>query len=146
VTRRVTPALLVAVALAGCGTSSLSAVQLRTAATRVCTVAGRRLSRIRPPGLPAQGSTFLRRGIAALKPELAALGRLSPPGDLAAHFNGARAATAKMLKLLQSTLQGLKAGNDPVVAIKTLQQELIGPEAQAAAAWHAAEIPACAPR
>jgi hypothetical protein len=145
VTRRAALALLVAVALAGCGASSLSAVQLRTAATRVCTVAGRRLNRIHTPALPAQGAAFLSRGIAALRPELAALGRLRPSGGMAGALDRGRAATAKMLKVLQSTLKGLKAGNDPVVAIKTLQQDLIGLEQQATAAWRAAEIPACAP-
>jgi hypothetical protein len=108
VTRRAALALLVAVALAGCGAGSLSAVQLRTAATRVCSAAGRRLNRIRTPARPAQGAAFLSRGIAALRPELAALGRLRPSGGMAGALDRGRAATAKMLNVLESTLKGLK--------------------------------------
>jgi hypothetical protein len=146
VTRRAALALvlLAMTCLAGCGSSSMSAVQLRTAATRLCTAAGRRLNQIRTPALPAQGAAFLSRGIATLRPELARLAGLRAPGELAGDFNRARAATEQMLHLLQSTLKGLKAGNDPVVAIKTLQQELIPLEQRGTAAWRAAQIPACA--
>jgi hypothetical protein len=52
-------------------------------------------------------------------------------------------ATSAELTALRSTLKGLKAGNDPVVAIKTLQQQLAPAEMKASIAWSALELPAC---
>jgi hypothetical protein len=136
-----TLALLVA---AGCGSDSLSAQQLHSAAQEACLVATRGLDRIPTPRLPAGGAAFLRRGITVLKPELAALQLLHPGGGLAESYARARNLTHRELGALESTLNGLKAGNDPVVAIKTLQQELLPLERRAAAAWAAAGVPACA--
>jgi hypothetical protein len=48
------------------------------------------------------------------------------------------------LALLRSALRGLKAGNDPVVAIKTLQDELGPAEDAAGHAWQEVDVPACA--
>ena len=60
----------------------------------------------------------------------------------AVHFRTARTATEQELKALQSSLKGLKAGNDPIVAIKTLQTQLAPLEKQASAAWRALGVPA----
>ena len=60
------------------------------------------------------------------------------------HYRNALNATEQELKALQSTLNGLKAGNDPIVAIKTLQTQLAPLEKQASAAWRALGVPACA--
>ncbi len=146
---RSAPALIVALVLgltlvaAGCGSSSLSVQQLRTGATRACTVARQRLSQIPTPALPRGGSAFLKRGIATLRPELAELERLHPGGELAAQYDRARTATERELAALRSSLKGLRAGNDPVVAIKTLQQQLVPLELRAASAWRALGIDAC---
>jgi len=143
------PAALAAVAtalvpaLAGCGSSSVSAHQLRTGAARACTVAGRRLSRIPAPHDAAGAAAFLHAGITALGPELMALDRLSPTPQLAAPYGRARSATERELAALHSTLHRLSAGEDPVVAIKTLQQELAPLERQASAAWRALGVPGC---
>ena len=137
-------ALALALAVAGCGaSSSLSAHQLRTGATRACTAATQRLDAIPDPRLPSDGAAFLRRGIAALRPELTALAALHPDGERGKQFSRARTATEQELAALQSSLKGLKAGNDPVVAIKTLQAQLVPLERQATAAWLALKIPAC---
>jgi hypothetical protein len=142
--RALAPALVLALTAAGCGgSSSMSAHQLRTRAAQACTVAAQRLERIPTPKLPSQGATFLRRGAAALRPEVAALNALHPEGDLGAHFDRARAATEQELKALESSLKGLKAGNDPVVTIKTLQAQLVPLEKRASAAWLALKIGAC---
>jgi hypothetical protein len=69
---------------------------------------------------------------------------MHPGRDLAAHFQSARATTGQELKVLQSSLTGLKAGNDPIVAIKTLEAQLAPLEKQARTAWQALSIPACA--
>jgi hypothetical protein len=136
--------LTLALLVAGCGTSSLSAQQLHSGVMRTCLRATRSLNRIPTPQLPSGGAAFLRRGIGVLKPELAALDRLHPGGGLASSYARARNATHAELAALESTLKGLKAGNDPVVAIKTLQQQLLPLEQRAAAAWAAVGVAACA--
>ena len=139
------PMLALALASAGCGgSSSMSARQLRTDAGGVCTVATQRLNAIPTPQVPSDGSSFLRRGIAALKPEISALAALHPTGEMATHLQRAQTATDQELKVLQSTLKGLGAGNDPIVAFKTLQTQLAPLETQAGAAWRALGVPACA--
>lgn len=143
--RACAPMLALALAAAGCGgSSSMSERQLRTDASRVCTVATQRLNAIPTPEIPSQGSSFLRRGIAALKPEIAGLAALHPTGELATHLHRAQAATERELKVLQSTLKGLKTGNDPIVAFKTLETQLAPLERQAGQAWRAFGVPACA--
>jgi hypothetical protein len=46
--------------------------------------------------------------------------------------------------VLQSSLKGLQAGNDPIVAVKTLQVQLAPLETKARAAWRALGVPGCA--
>jgi cytochrome c556 len=142
--RGLAPALALALAAAGCGgSSSISESQLRTRAARACTTATQQLDGIATPKLPSQGAAFLRRGAAALRPELAALDSLHPDGELGDRFGRARTATEQELKALESSLKGLKAGNDPVVAVKTLQAQLEPLEKRASAAWLELKIPAC---
>jgi hypothetical protein len=134
--------LLAALALTGCGGSSVTASQLRARATRVCNAAGRRLNAIPTPGTPSQGEEFVSRGVSALSRELSGLRAIRGPSS----FRDGLAAKVAELALLRSTVKGLRAGNDPVVAIKTLQQQLEPVEARAAAAWQGLGIPACADR
>jgi hypothetical protein len=133
---------LLALALTGCGGSSPTASQLRARATRVCNVAARRMNAIPTPDTPSQGEEFISRGISALSRELSGLRAIRGPSS----FRDGLAAKAAALVLLRSTVKGLRAGNDPVVAIKTLQQQLEPVEVRAAAAWQALGIPACANR
>lgn len=133
----------VAMALSACGSSGLTDTQLRTRATRICAQASRRTARIPTPAEPTQGAVFISRGIAVLGPELTALQRLRPPSDMSGDYRDAMDATNAELRALHSTLTGLKAGNDPVVAIKTLQELLEPVEAKASLAWSTLELPAC---
>jgi len=83
-TPRVAPAMLgalVALAVVGCGSSSLSASQLRARATPICKLAARQLSAIPAPALPERGARFLSQGIAALAPEISHLRALGSAGD-----------------------------------------------------------------
>jgi hypothetical protein len=137
-------AVVVAVTVGGCGSSSLSASQLRARSTVICNRARARTAAIATPGLPAQGERFLSLGAAALSPEVTALRRLRPPDDLAAGYGRALNATAGELGAVRFTVTGLKSGNDAVVAIKTLQQRLAPLERTGDAAWRALKIPACA--
>jgi hypothetical protein len=129
--------------LIGCGSSSLSDPQLRTRAARICTAARGATNRIPTPDLPSQGAPFLSRGIAALAPELAALGKLHPGGTASKIYADALANSRLELQALRFTLRGLRAGNDPVVAIKTLQQRLAPLESAADDAWGSLGIEAC---
>ncbi len=133
----------VTLGLAACGSSSLSASQLRTGAARICGLAQRRTEKIPTPTDPGGESAYLRRGIAALAPELIGLRGLHPPGDMAGRYREAMAATAAEVGALRATLKDLKAGNDPVVAIKTLQRKLTLPEGRAQSAWASLAIPTC---
>jgi hypothetical protein len=138
-------AAVIALTLAGCGgSSSLSSDQLNSRATRTCNLARRLTNRIATPTLPHQGTRFINRGVAALTPELAALNTLRPPSDLAGDYKDALEASAGELRALRSALKGLRAGNDPVVAIRTLQQQLTPLEARADTAWQSLGLPACA--
>jgi hypothetical protein len=132
-----------ALLLGGCGSSSLSNTQLRRKAGRICVTAQRASESIAAPTDPANGQSFLQRGIAALAPAVTALHRLKPSSDLQGVYATALGATDRELALLRSALRGLKAGNDPVVAIKTLQNELGPAEDAAGRAWHEVDVPAC---
>jgi len=79
---RAAAATVTIVALAGCGSSTLSARALRTQASRVCITAVRRSDRIALPRSNAGGTAFLARGIAVFGPELEALRKLAPPPSL----------------------------------------------------------------
>ncbi|HET9104852.1 MAG TPA: hypothetical protein VFN55_15985 [Solirubrobacteraceae bacterium] len=133
---------VIALLLAGCGASGLSAAQVRTRATRICELAADRTARIPLPTDPSGGQRFLDQGIAALTPEVRALRGLSDHGAL----RTAVVAIADELAALRSSRRGLRAGNDPVVAIKTLQQQLLRAEERANAAWRALKVPACVSR
>jgi hypothetical protein len=132
-----------ALLLGGCGSSSLSNTQLRRKADRICMTAQRSSESIATPSDPAKGQQFLQRGIAALQPPVTALHGLNASSDLQDVYAEALRATDHELALLRSALRGLKAGNDPVVAMKTLQDELGPAEDAAGRAWHAVDVPAC---
>jgi hypothetical protein len=138
--------LTAALSAAGCGTSTLSAGQLRNYATKTCNLARRRTDQIPTPSTPSGGISFLSRGIAALAPQQATLEALRPPADLAGEYRTALEASRMQLAALRVTLTELKAGNDPVDAIKSLQSKLSPLEAKGDAAWQSVGIPACADR
>jgi len=139
-------AMTLSIGVAGCGADSLSAQQLRARAVQICSAAGLRTDAIATPVVPGQGARYLSQGAQALAPELRALNRLRPPRDMTVGFHTALSAGARELRALRSTVRGLRAGNDPVVAIKTLQQELAPLQARADGAWASLGVPACASR
>jgi hypothetical protein len=139
-------ALLLALALAACGGSSLSHTQLRSSAARICTAVQQRAEQIPTPEGPADAAGYLSRGVAALEPAVTKLRALHPPGDLADHYRSAVDTVAREVTELHGAIKGLKAGNDPVVAIKTLQQHLAPLERRADDNWRSIDIPACVTR
>ena len=132
-----------ALLLAGCGSSTLSSGQLRSRAARICTSAQQRSESIPTPSEPGRASRFLRRGVAALAPQVTALHKLKPPSDLADDYDSAVNASDRELSLMRSSLRALHGGEDPVTAIKALQRRIDPAEEATAGAWHAVGVPAC---
>ncbi|HEY3727332.1 MAG TPA: hypothetical protein VGL51_09175 [Solirubrobacteraceae bacterium] len=139
-------AAMLALGLAGCGGSSLSSRQVRSAAGRICDTAADKADSLATPKSPKEAVRFLRGGVSALTPELKALRTLRPPSDLADHYRLAIDATAAEIRELRSAIRGLKAGNDPVVETKTLQQKLAPLEARVDSAWESIDIHRCTSR
>ena len=134
--------LIAAVALAACGNSSLTPAQVRARAGRICINAANHLDAIRAPTAASGAQTFVRRGIAVLAPEVRRLRALQTRGPVA----GAVRALDGELAALRGTLTGLRSGNDPVVAFKTLQRQLAPLELRVNAAWRTLRIPVCVSR
>ncbi len=132
------PAVLM---LAGCG-GALSPAQVRNRATQACDHAADRGAAIRLPEAPSGGQHFLAQGIAVLAPEIRTLRSLDDHGLI----DVAVSSMQDELAALRSSSKGLRAGNDPVVAVKTLQQELVGFEQRANIAWRTLRVPACVSR
>ena len=89
---------------------------------------------------------FLKRGIAVLKPEFAALRRLRPPSSSAADYSTSMAAFSQKLGALGNAVRALTAGQDPTTVVKLLQRQLAPIETRENAAWAALQIPSCANR
>jgi len=144
--RRAAAALVVAVSIAGCGSSTLSGKQLRSDATGVCATTRTRLNRIDVPSSPSEGGPFLRRGTDALRQELTALRKLSPPEQLAATFQRGLDALSSELARLELAEARLRRGADPVQTFHTLAGQIGALEGQANAAFTSLQIPACTER
>jgi len=144
--RRALAAGAVALALSACGSAAPSASRLRAQATGVCRSALIQTSRIEPPATPGQTASFLRRGVAALGPELAQLRRLHPSTEEAGDYADALDAMGRELAILTASIHALDRGADPLGAIDTLQHTLTPVEAREEAAWRTLNIPACANR
>jgi hypothetical protein len=136
-------AVLAVLACSGCGSKPLSSTQLVSQGTRVCALAGRQTDFIASPKSPAGTTAFLKRGIAVLTPELAALKALKPPSDVADVYSTAIGSFSQKLAALKDTLHALNHGEDPVLALKALQLKLAPIESQENGAWQALQLPAC---
>ncbi|HWE31862.1 MAG TPA: hypothetical protein VG410_00175 [Solirubrobacteraceae bacterium] len=133
-------------ALAGCGSSSLSDHDLRADAAVACRHASQRLSRIIQPASATAALPFLRRGIAVLGPELAALRRLAPGTDLSAAYHATVANFGAAVQRVRGTVAVLTSGGDPVASFTTLEHELTPIVAGENAGWRRLQIPACVSR
>jgi hypothetical protein len=114
--KRVAPLVAVAAAalVAGCGSSSLSASQLRSQAGQVCALAGHQAEQIKDPAALGGGVVFLRDGIAVLTPELRQLQKLTPSQASERSYATALGAFSGELHDLTTTVRGLDKGDDPV--------------------------------
>ncbi len=130
----------------GCGSSPLSLGDLRSQASRVCSASNVRLDRIPTPASPAQAEAFLTRGLAALRSELTQLQALQPPNEDAAVYRATLTSFSRQLSYLRDAIDDLRRGEDPLVALKTLQHEISSLQSQENAGWQALGIPACVSR
>ena len=144
--RRALLAALSLMALAGCGSSTLSDHDLRADATAVCGHAAERLRRISQPSSPTASLPFLRRGVAVLGPELAALRRLAPGPDLSTGYHATVAYFGAAVQRVRATIAVLTSGGDPVASFTTLEHELSPIVASENSGWRAVQIPACVSR
>lgn len=136
--------MALAACLSGCGSSALTAQQLRTQASALCRTAVRRSDRIALPSANTAGGNFLAHGIAVFRPELAALRKLVPPRRLAEPYRAALGDAKQQLDALIATDHNLSVGGDPVVGIKQLDVELAAVNLRDRQAWRAVGAPACA--
>jgi hypothetical protein len=144
--RRSAAALAVALVLAACGSTALSDPQLRADASRICSFTRRRTDRIPVPSEAAGGASFLRRGVASLKPELAGLRGLRPPRAAAAEYRTAVDTVALELQTLERALASIRHGGDPLQIFPSISRQLEPLEARANGAWMTLQIPACVER
>jgi hypothetical protein len=139
--------VLTLLAVAACGGSgSLSASQLRSGATQVCTLANQRTSQIATPTSVADGLPFLQRGLGVLRPELQNLKMLKPPSGLAAVYASSLNAFSGSLTVLDQAVRGLHSGTDPLLTMKALRERLVPLETRENDGWRQLEIPACVAR
>jgi hypothetical protein len=136
-------AVVGALGVAGCGSSPLSSGELQNQASRVCALASQQANRIRTPASPAETSLFLRQGIAALTPALVQLRKLRPPSDVADVYSASVKAYAEKLGFLRAAQHDIAAGQDPIAAMQTLQEQLAPIVSQENGGWQALNIPAC---
>ncbi|MBV9047279.1 MAG: hypothetical protein JOY58_03365 [Solirubrobacterales bacterium] len=138
---------LATLAVAGCGGSGpLSATQLRSSATHVCTQANQHSDHIATPASASGGLSFLQSGIAVLRPELGSLRTLKAPTQLSQLYAVSLTTFSRELSDLERTAHGLASGSDPVTAMKTLQARLGPLETREDRAWRQLQIPACLDR
>jgi hypothetical protein len=134
--------VLLALAVSACGATQLSSVQFRDRASRICAAADARTNAITSPSLTGTAA-FLRRGIAALTPELTQLEQLRPRGAAAPTYASALSDLRAELAYLATAERSLGTGADPMVVFPALQRQLAPLEAPAKRAWHRLGIPGC---
>jgi hypothetical protein len=139
-------ATLPVLALIGCGSSPLSAAELRTQANLICSRANRQIGRIATPANESAGKAFLKQGVAALDPQLNDLKALKPPVDEMVVYQAAIKATSSELDSLHAAVSKLDQGADPVRTFRNLQDQLAPLESQADNAWRALGVTSCLSR
>ena len=140
------PLLLLLLALGGCGSDSLSADQLRSQASTICTRTAAATDRIAVPSTADQGAAFLLQGVGRMRPALAQLRRLKPPGSMSKEYASAVALGDREVALIARNAQAIAKGDDPIDTFRQLDSELAPLANQENAYWHALLIPACVRR
>jgi hypothetical protein len=137
-------AVLVAVALAGCGgKQALTTPVLRDRAADICQAATKLQLALPLPAKPQATLGFLRTGILVLEREYTQLHRLDAGGKAAAAFHRALTGLQAELAALRTSAADLSHGGDPLSSFKALQSRLSPLEDSVNKTWEQLEIPAC---
>jgi hypothetical protein len=136
-----TSCLLAGLALAGCGSAGpLSNGQLRNRAAGICLAADQALALIPTPSAPVGGTPFLGSGIKVVQTEVRQLSALRADDP---RYRRAVGEVSLELRAMRSAARGLHSGNDPVVAMKTLQSRLTPIERRADREWQELGVRDC---
>lgn len=138
--------LLLLLASSGCGSDSLSADQLRSQASAICTRTAAATDRIAVPSTADQGGRFLREGVARMRPALAQLRALKPPGSMSSEYARAVALGDREVALIARKAQAIAKGDDVIDAFRQLSGQLTPLANQEDVYWRALLIPACVRR
>jgi hypothetical protein len=84
--------------------------------------------------------------VSVLAPELARLRTLHPPGDAADVYTATLSSLEKKIAEMKNTARAITRGDDPVKALRALQQRLGPLESQENGGWQALQLPACISR
>lgn len=139
--------LLAALPLASCGgDGSLSASDLRTRASAICTRAGQATDRVAVPSSADEAGRFLRQGLVQMQPALVQLRKLKAPKDLRADYDQALSLSAREIDVISRHEREIRDGGDAIDAFRQLGGELDPLVAQESARWRTLKIPACVKR
>jgi hypothetical protein len=134
-------------ALGACGDDSLSAQELHTRASDVCTRTATATDRIAVPSTPDEGDRFLAQGIARLRPAVAALRALKAPSDVRERYDRAVQLAAQEVALIARYERAIAGGGGDVIdTFRRLQAALEPLTRQENAYWRALQLPACVRR
>jgi len=136
-------------ALAACGGGgqrTLSANQLRTRASTICTDTSTAMDRVPLPNAPAGGGQFLRRGLLRLQPALDQLKALKPPDELRAGYAHALQLETQELDVIAAHEQSIRGGDDVIATFRRLQTAIAPILQEEDTAWRDLELPDCVKR
>jgi hypothetical protein len=139
-------AVLLALALGGCGDGTLSAGDLGSRATKICDRVQKATDRIAVPNGPGEAERFLAQGLAVIRPAVVELAKLKPPKDMHDRYAEAIGLMRRQIKLISASVASIHAGSDPIRSFRSLQQGLAPLTSLASTSWRALKLPACAPR
>ncbi len=134
------------IALAGCGDDSLTAEQLHTQASAICTRTAAATDRIAVPSTPDQGGRFLQQGLAHLRPAVAQLHELKAPEELRRRYDRAVQLAGQEAALIARHEHAIAQGDDVIDTYRRLENQLEPLIQQENAYWRGLGIPACARR
>lgn len=139
-------AVLLTLALAGCGDDSLTAEQLRGQAAAICTRTAAATDRIAVPSTPSQGGRFLQEGLTHLRPAVAQLRALKAPEELRERYDRAVQLAGQEAALIARHARAIADGDDVIAAYRQLDAALEPLTMQENAYWRGLDVPACVRR
>jgi hypothetical protein len=144
--RRALPLLALLLALSACGDDSLTVQQLHDRATAICTSVAAATDRIAMPNAAAQGGSFLRQGLAELRPAAAQLRALKAPEALRERYDRAVQLSGQEIALIARHERAIARGDEVIDTYRRLDAALEPLVRQENAYWRGLGVPACVRR